>query len=103
MYNKEKSGATFMSHRFLCVYKYRLNGNVGVIFLQGQGEPCILLLSTEEKNQYDKHSLNHQNKRIRVHQNYYYYIQMSNRLSEYSKIQILVLQEGIKYYQYIQG
>lgn len=42
MYNKEKSGATFMSHRFLCVYKYRLNGNVGVIFLQGQGEPSIL-------------------------------------------------------------
>ena len=24
---KKKSGATFMSHRFLCVYKYRLNGN----------------------------------------------------------------------------
>lgn len=42
MYNNEKSGATFMSHRFLCVYKYRLNGNVGVIFLQGQGEPSIL-------------------------------------------------------------
>lgn len=38
MYNTEKSGATFMSHRFLCVYKYRLNGNVGVIFPQGQGE-----------------------------------------------------------------
>ena len=37
MYNTEKSGATFMSHRFLYVYKYRLNGNVGVI-LQGQGE-----------------------------------------------------------------
>jgi hypothetical protein len=39
---KKKSGATFMPHRFLCVYKYRLNGNVGVIFLQGQGEPSIL-------------------------------------------------------------
>ena len=41
MYNTEKSGATFMSYRFLYVYKYRLNGNVGVI-LQGQGEPSIL-------------------------------------------------------------
>lgn len=45
MYNTEKSGATFMSHRFLYVYKYRLNGNVGVIFLQGQGEPSILSLA----------------------------------------------------------
>lgn len=33
MYNKEKSGATFMSHRFLCVYKYRLNGNVDGLLL----------------------------------------------------------------------
>lgn len=40
MYNTEKSGATFMSHRFLYIYKYRLNGNVGII-LQGQGEPCM--------------------------------------------------------------
>lgn len=32
MYNKEKSGATFMSHRFLYVYKYRLNGNMDGLF-----------------------------------------------------------------------
>ncbi len=38
MYNTEKSGATFMSHRFLYVYKYRLNGNVNSVILQGQGE-----------------------------------------------------------------
>lgn len=89
MYNKEKSGATFMSHRFLCVYKYRLNGNVGVIFLQGQGEPCMVLLSTEKKNQYEKHSpLNYHNKRNFVHQNHdydqnhYYNILMSNKVSE---------------------
>lgn len=44
MYNTEKAVRHHMSHRFLCVYKYRLNGNVGVIFLQGQGEPCILFL-----------------------------------------------------------
>lgn len=44
MYNKEKSGATFMSHRFLCIYKYRLNGNVDSVTLQGQGEPSILRL-----------------------------------------------------------
>lgn len=44
MYNTEKSGATFMSHRFLCVYKYRLNGNVDSVTLQGQGEPSILRL-----------------------------------------------------------
>gem|GEM_PF-4392485 len=31
-----------MSHRFLCVYKYRLNGNVDSVTLQGQGEPSIL-------------------------------------------------------------
>mgnify|MGYP005837369495 CR=1 FL=1 len=37
-----KKAVRHMSHRFLCVYKYRLNGNVGVIFLQGQGEPSIL-------------------------------------------------------------
>ena len=44
MTKKETSGATFMSHRFLCVYKYRLNGNVDVLTLQGQGEPYILTL-----------------------------------------------------------
>lgn len=44
MYNTEKSGATFMSHRFLYVYKYRLNGNVNSVILQGQGEPSILCL-----------------------------------------------------------
>ena len=83
MYNTEKSGATFMSHRFLYVYKYRLNGNVGVIFLQGQGEPCMVLLSTEKKNQYEKHSpLNYHNKRNFVHQNHYYNILMSNKVSE---------------------
>ena len=45
MYNTEKSGATFMSHRFLCVYKYRLNGNVNSVILQGLGEPSILWLA----------------------------------------------------------
>ena len=42
---KKKSGATFMSHRFLCVYKYRLNGNVNSVILQGLGEPSILSLA----------------------------------------------------------
>ena len=42
---KKKSGATFMSHRFLCVYKYRLNGSINVFTLQGQGEPSILCLA----------------------------------------------------------
>lgn len=43
MYNTEKSGATFMSHRFLCVYKYRLNGNVDRLFCKDRANPpfCI--------------------------------------------------------------
>ena len=37
---KKKSGATFMSHRFLCVYKYRLNGNEdGLLLCKDRANP----------------------------------------------------------------
>lgn len=39
MYNTEKSGATFMSHRFLCVYNHRLNGNVDRLFCKDRANP----------------------------------------------------------------
>lgn len=98
-----------MSHRFLYIYKYRLYGKVYKVTLQGQGEPCMVLLSTEKKNQYHKPSLNYPYKRKLVHQNHdydqnhYYNILMSNKVSEYSEIQNLILLEGIEYYQYIQA
>ena len=84
-----KKAVRHSCHTAFYIYKYRLNGNVGVIFLQGQGEPCMVLLSTEKKNQYEKHSpLNYHNKRNFVHQNHdydqnhYYNILMSNKVSE---------------------
>lgn len=43
MYNTEKSGAT-SCHTAFYIYKYRLNGNVNSVILQGQGEPSILTL-----------------------------------------------------------
>ena len=37
-----KKAVRHSCHTAFYIYKYRLNGNVGVIFLQGQGEPSIL-------------------------------------------------------------
>ena len=46
MYNTEKSGATFMSHRFLYVYKYRLNGNMDGLFCKDRAnqEFCVFII-----------------------------------------------------------
>ena len=40
---KKKSGATFMSHRFLCVYKYRLNGNVDGLFCKNRANQIFFV------------------------------------------------------------
>lgn len=49
MYNTEKSGATFMSHRFLCVYKYRLNGNVGLFFYKDRANHALCYCRLKRK------------------------------------------------------
>ena len=43
MYNKEKKRCD-TCHTAFYIYKYRLNGNIDSVILQGQGEPYILCL-----------------------------------------------------------